>query len=173
IRLSERRGVTTKVVNGETIAENVNYLDEFYTMYHQNCQRIVIKSMSRKSIETFVKTLRENLFVLYAYVNSGELGAVTLFIVNGDTIWYESNGSTAKGRNNFATNLLVWKGILEGKRRGCRWFDFDGVCDERYPKLDEDWKGFTRFKVGFGGEEVMYLGTYNKWIPFLKKSRRV
>jgi lipid II:glycine glycyltransferase (peptidoglycan interpeptide bridge formation enzyme) len=171
IGLSQRRGVTTKVVKGDTIAKNVNYLDEFYTVYHQNCQRIGIKSMPRKQIEMLFKTLGENLFVLYVYVNSGELGAVASFIVNGDTLLYQMNGSTAKGRQDFATNLVVWEGMLEGKRRGCRWFDFDAVRDERYPKLDEDFKGFSRFKAGFGGEEVTYLGTYIKRLPFLKKAR--
>jgi lipid II:glycine glycyltransferase (peptidoglycan interpeptide bridge formation enzyme) len=79
------------------------------------------------------------------------------------------NGSTAKGRHEFATNLVVWEGILEGKRRGCRWFDFDGVRDERYRYTkDENWEGVTRFKVGFGGEEVTYLGAYIKRLPFLK-----
>jgi lipid II:glycine glycyltransferase (peptidoglycan interpeptide bridge formation enzyme) len=108
-------------------------------------------------------------FWIYAYVNSGELGAVASFVVNGDTISYQMNGSTAKGRHDFATNLVVWEGMVEGKRRGCRWFDFDGVSDERYPKLVEDWKGFGRFKAGFGGEEITYLGTYVKWLPFLRR----
>jgi lipid II:glycine glycyltransferase (peptidoglycan interpeptide bridge formation enzyme) len=173
IRLSQRRGVTTKVVNRDTIAKNVNYLDEFYTVYHQNCQRISIKSMPRKQIEMLFKTLCENLFVFYAYVNSGELGAVASFIVNGDTLLYQMNGSTAKGRQDFAMNLVVWEGMLEGKRRGCRWFDFDGVRDDRYRYTkDENWDGITRFKVGFGGEEVTYLGTYIKRLPFLKKARQ-
>lgn len=173
IGLSQRRGVTTKVVNGDTIASNASYLDEFYTVYHQNCQRIGIKSMPRKQIERLFKTLCESLFVFYAYVNSGELGAVASFIVNGDTISYQMNGSTAKGRQDFGTNLVVWEGMLEGKRRGCRWFDFDGVRDERYRYTkDENWNGITRFKLGFGGKEVTYLGTYIKRLPFLKKARQ-
>lgn len=161
---------TQQVFNGDAISRNVNYLDEFSTMYHQNSQRIDIKSMPRKHIETFFTILCENLFVFYAYVNSGELGAS--FVVNGDTISYQMNGSSAKGRHDFATNLVVWEEMLEGKRRGCKWFDFGGVRDERYPKMDKDWKGFSRFKAGFGGEEVTYLGTYIKRLPFLKKARQ-
>ncbi|MGH8487876.1 MAG: lipid II:glycine glycyltransferase FemX [Gammaproteobacteria bacterium] len=173
IRLSQRRGVTTKVVNQDTIAENADYLGEFYAVYHQNCQRIGVKSMPRKQIEMLFKTLCENLFLIYAYLNTGELGAVASFVVNGDTISYQMNGSTAKGRHDLATNLVVWEGMLEGKRRGCRWFDFDGVRDERYRYTkDENWNGITRFKAGFGGEEVTYLGTYIKRLPFLKKVRQ-
>lgn len=67
--------------NGDTIATNVNCLNEFYIVHHQNCQRLGIKSTPRKLLEKIIKTCRENLFVLYAYLSSGELGAVALFIV--------------------------------------------------------------------------------------------
>jgi hypothetical protein len=118
IRLSQRRGVITKVVNGDTIAKNANYLDEFYTVYHQNCQRIGIKSMPRKQIEMLFKTLCENLFVIYAYLNNGELGAVASRIVNGDTIVGQIIGSTAKGRHDRAANLVVWEGMLKEREGG-------------------------------------------------------
>jgi lipid II:glycine glycyltransferase (peptidoglycan interpeptide bridge formation enzyme) len=173
IRLSRRRGVTTKLVDGTTIATNVRYIDEFYTVYHQNCHRIGLRSWSRKEIEMMFNALRENLFVLYAYLNSGELGTVESYVVCGDTIVAHIIGSTAKGRHDYATNLVTWEGMLEGKRRGCRWYDFDGMRDERYRYTkDENWNGITRFKVGFGGEEVTYLGTYIKRLPFLKKARQ-
>jgi lipid II:glycine glycyltransferase (peptidoglycan interpeptide bridge formation enzyme) len=171
VRLSQRRGVTTKVVNGSTIAENINYLDEFYTLYHQNCQRIGMKGNSRKHVEMFFKAIRDDVFVLYAYLDDGELGAVASFAVYGDTITYHMNASTAQGRYDCAPSLLVWEGMLEGERRGCKRFDFDAVSDERYPKLNEEWKGFSRFKEGFGGQEVTYMGTYIKRLPFLKKAR--
>jgi len=58
--------------------------------------------------------------------------------------------------------------MLEGKRRGCRWFDFDGLYDERYQPT-EAWQGFTRFKLGFGGQETTYMGSYVKRWPFLKR----
>jgi hypothetical protein len=173
IRLSQRRGVTTKVVNGDIIANNANCLDEFYTVYHQTYQRIGLKSKPRKEVAMLFTLLRENIFVIYAYLNSGELGAVTSCIVNGDTLMDQIIGSTEKGKRDRATNLVVWEKMLEGKRRGCRWFDFDGVRDDRYRYTkDENWDGITRFKVGFGGEEVTYLGTYIKRLPFLKKARQ-
>jgi hypothetical protein len=171
IKLSQRKGTTTKVVTGSSIASDISYLDEFYALYRQNCQRIGIKSMPRKIIESLITAHRENAFVIYAYTNTGELGAVETFIVNGDTISTQYTGSTEEGRRDFATNLVVWEGIREGKRRGCKWFDFEGFRDERYPKLDKAYKGFSRFKAGFGGQEVTYMGTYIKRLPFLKKAR--
>jgi hypothetical protein len=37
-----------------------------------------------------------------------------------------------------------------------RQLDFIGVWDERIPKENKEWLGFTKFKEGFGGKEVYY-----------------
>jgi lipid II:glycine glycyltransferase (peptidoglycan interpeptide bridge formation enzyme) len=167
VRLSQRRGVTTEVVGGTAAAASDERLDQFHMVYRQNCQRIGMRVAPRKAFRRLFSIFGENLFVVYAYMSGGQPGAVVCYMVTGDTVWYEMNGSTEEGRRDFATNRAVWEGMLEGKRRGCRWLDFDGIYDERYDS--EDWKGFTRFKVGFGGEQVTYLGSYVKWLPFLRK----
>ncbi len=169
IRLSERRGVTTKVIRGDTLVDNPANLDEFYNVYSQNCQRIGMKCDSKKHLETLFTSFNQNSFFVHAYDSEGEIAAVASYLVAGDTVYYQMNGSTEFGRKNFATNLTVWEGMLEGKRRGCDWLDFDGIYDDRYPKAQESWKGFSRFKLSFGGHEVSYIGAYIKWFPFLKK----
>jgi hypothetical protein len=35
-------------------------------------------------------------------------------------------------------------------------FDFEGIFDERYPKSNRDWLGFSKFKSGFGGKEIYF-----------------
>jgi len=169
IRLSERRGVTTKVIRGEDLIGNPAYMDEFYAVYSENCQRIGMKCDSRDHLETLFKSFNRNCFLVHAYDSDGEVSAVASYLVAGDTLYYQMNGSTEMGRKNFAPNLTVWEGILEGKRRDCRWLDFDGIYDDRYPKAQESWKGFSRFKLSFGGTEISYVGAYIKWFPFLKK----
>lgn len=170
IRLSERRGVTTKVISGEDLDGNPTYMDEFYNVYSENCQRVGMKCDSRNHLETLFKSFNRNCFLVHAYDSTGEVAAVTSYLVTEDTVYYQMNGSTEIGRKNFAPNLTVWEGILEGKRRDCHWLDFDGIYDDRYPKAQESWKGFTRFKLSFGGNEINYIGTYIKWFPFLKKT---
>jgi lipid II:glycine glycyltransferase (peptidoglycan interpeptide bridge formation enzyme) len=55
--------------------------------------------------------------------------------------------------------------MLEGKKRGLAEFDFEGIFDARSKVIA--WKGFTRFKKGFGGREVLTPGLYSKWTwPF-------
>ena len=50
----------------------------------------------------------------------------------------------------------------ERKKEGKKVFDFEGIYDERFPLIS--WKGFTRFKKGFGGIEVEYPGTLREII---------
>jgi lipid II:glycine glycyltransferase (peptidoglycan interpeptide bridge formation enzyme) len=55
---------------------------------------------------------------------------------------------------------MVWYGILWGKKRGAKMFDFEGIYDSRFP--NKSWLGFTHFKKSFGGKEVEYPGCFVK-----------
>ncbi|MCU0644321.1 MAG: peptidoglycan bridge formation glycyltransferase FemA/FemB family protein [bacterium] len=167
IRLSERKGATIEIVGGSKILSEIGHLDSFFKIYHDNCIRGGIKSESKNDIRKMLEVFRNKIFFVFGYIN-GEIGAVASFIISGNMISYYLNGSTESGRNSFATKLVVWEGMKEGKKNGCEWFDFDGIFDERYEKAQKDWKGFSRFKSGFGGCERTYLGSFVKWFPFLK-----
>jgi hypothetical protein len=167
IRLSQRRGVCVRVLDGKQIGHSPADFDAFYHFFQSGNRLVRLTTGSRRPYEALFKAFGEKVFVVFAYIGRGELGAVATYMVTGDTVWYQLNRTTAEGRRDFAANLAVWEGMREGQRRGCRWFDFDGVYDERFP--DEAWKGFSRFKAGFGGEEVAYLGSYVKWWPWSTK----
>jgi lipid II:glycine glycyltransferase (peptidoglycan interpeptide bridge formation enzyme) len=169
VRLSGRRGVTTKIIDGEALHADSKYMAEFYMVYIENCKRIQRQCESREQLEEMFEPFKSNSFFVHAYDDEGEVLSVASYLIAGDTVFYQMNGSTDKGRKDFAPNLIVWESILEGKRRGLKKFDFDGIYDDRYEKAQADWKGFSRFKQSFGGQEIKYLGAYMKWFPFLKK----
>jgi lipid II:glycine glycyltransferase (peptidoglycan interpeptide bridge formation enzyme) len=79
-----------------------------------------------------------------------------LLLFYGDTAFYWIAGASKKGKKLFAPTLLVYKALLLSKNRGCTLFDFIGVWDDRTPHLFGEWKGFTKFKEGFGGTEQYY-----------------
>jgi lipid II:glycine glycyltransferase (peptidoglycan interpeptide bridge formation enzyme) len=70
--------------------------------------------------------------------------------------YYWIAGATHEGKKLFAPTLLVWEALRIAKKRGCTQFDFVGVWDERKPSEHHDWKGFTKFKEGFGGKTIYY-----------------
>lgn len=87
--------------------------------------------------------------------NKSIIGGVLLLHWN-NVSYYWIAGSTKYGKKLFAPTLLVWEAIRESKRYHSKLFDFVGVWDERIPKKNTDWKGFTKFKEGFGGKTIFY-----------------
>ena len=83
------------------------------------------------------------------------LGGVLLLF--WDTIaYYWIAGATREGKKMFAPTLLVCEALKLAKKRGMKTFDFIGVWDERIPKENKAWLGFTKFKEGFGGTSLYY-----------------
>lgn len=72
------------------------------------------------------------------------------------TTYYWIAGATKYGKKLFAPTLLVWESLKLAKKRKSEWFDFVGVWDERIPRENRQWKGFTKFKEGFGGVIIYY-----------------
>lgn len=70
--------------------------------------------------------------------------------------YYWMAASTNEGKKLFAPTLLVWEALKLSKKKGCTIFDFEGIYDERFAKATNTWKGFTKFKEGFGGKILTY-----------------
>jgi lipid II:glycine glycyltransferase (peptidoglycan interpeptide bridge formation enzyme) len=82
--------------------------------------------------------------------------AGVLLIFWNKTAYYWMAASTKIGKKIFAPTLLVWEALKFARVRGCRSFDFVGVWDERIPRQNKEWLGFTKFKEGFGGQALYY-----------------
>ncbi|MBI2404982.1 peptidoglycan bridge formation glycyltransferase FemA/FemB family protein [Candidatus Gottesmanbacteria bacterium] len=83
------------------------------------------------------------------------VGGVLLLFWNR-IAYYWIAGATHEGKKLFAPTLLVWEALKLAKIRGAKQFDFVGVWDERLPRQYDSWKGFTKFKEGFGGKTLYY-----------------
>ena len=75
----------------------------------------------------------------------------------GETFYYPYGGSSEKFKNYMASNLMMWEAIKLGKRLGCKTFDLWGATDDE----SDPWYGFTRFKLGYGGQLVSSPGAYD------------
>jgi len=96
-----------------------------------------------------------NADTLLAYANNKCVGGILLLYWNS-IAYYWVAGSTKEGKHLFAPTVLVWEALKRAKKHGARSFDFVGVWDERDPKHNHEWKGFTKFKEGFGGHPLYY-----------------
>ena len=103
--------------------------------------------------------------ILLAYANASRVtchvsqpkivGGVLLLFWKG-IAYYWIAGATHEGKKLYAPTFLAWEAMKLAKLRRCKQFDFVGVWDERIPEKNTEWKGFTKFKEGFGGTTLYY-----------------
>ncbi len=148
IGLAKRRGVQIKIVSGEKILGT-----GLFNLLKQNASRLRIFGMPQKWFEMQVKAFKNKCFATLAYLGD-ELVVGNFFMTSSDGCFYSHNGSTEWGRKLMAPSLCTWEGMREAKRRKLKVFDFEGIYDgSRWLRR---WQGFTRFKQGFGGEEIIF-----------------
>jgi lipid II:glycine glycyltransferase (peptidoglycan interpeptide bridge formation enzyme) len=82
-----------------------------------------------------------------------------MFVFNG-VLYYPYGASRDIHREVMASNLMMWEMIKFGKKNGCRMFDMWGSLGPE-PDPKDPWNGFHRFKKGFGGQLVEFIGTYD------------
>ncbi len=82
-----------------------------------------------------------------------------MFIHNG-ILYYPYGASRREHRDVMASNLLMWEMIRFGKAQGCTVFDMWGSLGPE-PNASDPWFGFHRFKKGYNGDLVEFLGTYD------------
>lgn len=163
IRLAERHGVVVRDAEHGNAHLLRRDIDIFWRMLGRTAERDRFHTHPRKYYETMVDVLSEKkrsgcTVKLMLAERGGEAVAAGLFAYFGDTVTYLHGASLTSERKFMAPYLLHWKVMTEAKARGFRRYDLWGVA------LDDDpahkWAGITRFKKGFGGNRVGYLGTW-------------
>jgi peptidoglycan pentaglycine glycine transferase (the first glycine) len=102
---------------------------------------------------------------------AGELLAAIAVFAFGQGAWYMWGASGDSGRNLMPNHALQWAAISWARGRRCLTYDLWGIPDEvgENPQAYEDsetwgseglW-GVYRFKQGFGGAVVRYVGAWD------------
>lgn len=133
-----------------------------FAKFWQGCalkQRHMFLPMKREIIAIYT-SFEKDARILFATKDNTLLAAI-LLIYTKDAAYYMYAASTGQGKKLFAPTLVVWESIKLAKKLGCKLFDFEGIYDERFPL--PSWKGFSRFKKGFGGKEIEHPGNFVKY----------
>ena len=97
--------------------------------------------------------------LLVAKYKSEILVTWILFIL-GDTLYYPYGASSSSHKEVMASNLMMWEVIKYGKKLGLKKLDMWGALGPD-PDQKDPWFGFHRFKQGYGGRLVEFLGSYD------------
>lgn len=99
----------------------------------------------------------------------GEILSAFMIFKFKNKIYYPYGASSDNNRQVMAPNLLMWEVIKWGKGEGAKSFDMWGALPPTAKEGDYGY-GFHRFKIGYGGKLVQFVGTYDYVInPLLYK----
>jgi lipid II:glycine glycyltransferase (peptidoglycan interpeptide bridge formation enzyme) len=134
--------------------------DYFLNLQNKVAQRkhfiVFSKNQIKKELEIFYP---DNQLAVFNAEYRGEVVASAMIIFYGYRAFYYQSASYSKYKNISAPYLLVWRAILEAKKRGCKVFDFYGASPTNKP--NHPWAGPTLFKEGFGPSRIDYIEAYD------------
>lgn len=157
IRLAEKRGIKVKEMNKMTKLNDIGIL---YNLLKQTAKRnkihIYSKDYYAKLINYFTDNKTDIELKLYVadYKNKPLSAAIAIYF--GKTATYLHGASSNEYRELMPNHLMQWTIIKDAKAAGMETYDFWGISEK-----DRHWKGITRFKKGFGGRTITFLGTWD------------
>jgi peptidoglycan pentaglycine glycine transferase (the first glycine) len=168
IRLAQRKGVVVR----QGTAENV-------PLFHQLLQvtgrraGFGVHSLAYYKQAWQLFAARQAVGLFLADYDGKTLAAIMVFVW-GKTAYYMYGASSDEERQRMPTYLLQWEAMRWAKARGCATYDLWGIPDvdedevgpdvaaaEETGVLSTGLGGLYRFKRGFGGREVRYVGAYD------------
>lgn len=158
IGLAKKRGVViTEMTNEEGF-------EIFQKLYFETCKRQGYRGHDNEYHKIVFETLKDKIGHIFVanYVENGKttpLASYHVFTFN-DVMYYVYGGSSLEHKNVMAPNLLMWEVIQFGKKNGFSTFDMWGSSPPDYDR-NNPWGGFTRFKEGYGGQFVEFVGSYD------------
>ncbi len=97
--------------------------------------------------------------IMLAQYNGQTLSAFMIFTYK-NRLFYPYGASLDVHRETMASTLLMWETIKMGKKLGCTQFDMWGSLGPKAHESENGY-GFHRFKQGFGGQLVQFVGSYD------------
>jgi lipid II:glycine glycyltransferase (peptidoglycan interpeptide bridge formation enzyme) len=153
LRLAARKGVQVRA------AQSLEELDSWYSLLDTTGVRdafgIHTRDYYRKVWEIFVPRGQARLFL--AYAQEELLAGIFVTRLGHEAIYLYGASSNAR-RNLMPNYLLQWEAIRWARQNGARVYDFWGIPATDEP--DEAMAGVYRFKSGWGGRAISFLGNY-------------
>jgi peptidoglycan pentaglycine glycine transferase (the first glycine) len=168
IRLAARKGVVVR----EGLE---NDLPAFYALTQVTGARdnfgVHSADYYRAAFESFAPHGWARLLVAEVHeagIDPKPIAAIMVFAF-GNKAWYMYGASGDEHRERMPNHALQWEAIRWAKSKGCATYDLWGVPDEdeatleaQYLERNEGLWGVYRFKRGFGGRLVRYIGAFDR-----------
>lgn len=153
-RLAVKQGVKItnpkhQIPNKSQTPNSKSEMDEFWELMQKTSSRDKFSSHTKEYYEKLIPFTK----LLVAQYN-GKTIAANIILFYGDTAYYVHGASDYEHRSLMAPYLLHWETIKYAKERGYKKYDLWGIDEKKWP-------GVTRFKSGFGGQVIEYIGSFD------------
>ena len=144
IGLAGRHGVKFSIFNFQ-------FSNTFWELLQKTAERDEFNTHSR---DYYKRLLDMPNVKLFAAEYQNKIIAANIVIFHGERATYLHGASDYEYRNFMAPYLLHWEVIKYARDHGFTEYDLWGIDEKKWP-------GVTRFKRGFGGKEINYIGSYD------------
>jgi len=141
IRVAEKHGL--KIKNSKS--------KNFWGLIQKTAKRDKFGTHTKEYYEKLLELPMTQLFIVEY---RSEIIAANIVIFYEGRATYLHGASDYEYRSLMAPYLLHWEIIRYAKENSFSEYDFWGIDEKKWP-------GVTRFKKGFGGKEVEYIGSYD------------
>lgn len=162
ISLSRRKGLLVREHLQQSLdAESLRKaVDDLYDMLEEASDRDDFYLEPKSFFESLIGETcvgRPNSFLrLFTVEHEGELLGALLMVLDGPRATYLYGGISNSKRNTMPGYALQWAAITYAKAAGCLAYDFYGF--DQFSVPGHSYARFSRFKSGFGGRAVRYIG---------------
>jgi len=132
-------------------------IQEFYELHAKVSKMKGFYIHPYNEIEAKMEAFKERGLLIFAYEENDPkpIGAIWFGCVD-QTLLYINTGISKRGYDLLANYILLWEGLKLAESLKVTVLDFEGIYDERNPKENKKWVGFTEFKKRFHGEIIYY-----------------
>lgn len=155
LRVAEKHGVEVVEDNSDAA------FDDYLRLLSETTQRQKFFAHTKTYHQTMWQNMRRAgiAHLLKATYQGKTLVAWILFLYK-NRLFYPYGASSREHREVMASNLVMWRAIQLGRSWGATSFDLWGALGPD-PDPKDPWYGFHNFKLGYGGDLVEFVGSYD------------
>ncbi|MDP2638758.1 MAG: peptidoglycan bridge formation glycyltransferase FemA/FemB family protein [Candidatus Azambacteria bacterium] len=155
VRLAENKGIKIEIIENNL----GRYFEDFYGLMKETAERNRFKLHPKGYYQNIFMNCEknENAFLALARYNNKIL-AINLILLFGETAYFLFGASSNEFKNLMAPHLTHWRGIIEAKNRGYRFYNFGAIA---FGNENDSFQGISRFKKRFGGRLLEYPDSYD------------
>ncbi|MSR85319.1 peptidoglycan bridge formation glycyltransferase FemA/FemB family protein [Candidatus Uhrbacteria bacterium] len=158
IRVAEKHGVMVR--EGKTSQDFASFL----TLLNETAERDQFDPHGARYLQALWDFLSPSGMAQVCFAERDGIPlAANLEIGYGDTLTYLHGASSSSARELMAPYALHWDTIKTAKSEDFHFYDLWGCNPESKAAFyyKPSWEGITRFKLGWGGERVDLIGTWD------------